>query len=145
MRTALKSGIGFVLLAAITAVLSGCAIDQPLMKIDAKIGVGLSKLEQMDWVKIREKIEPLASSTAPDSVSASLMAAFAKSLSSAQKEDVEAWLKDKNLNRYGDAPETVYAGGTPLFDEVTGETIERFEYIFSKHQELNEIIDQAQK
>ena len=55
-----------------------------------------------------------------------------KDLSKEQKEKIDKWLLDNNLNRYGDKIDIFYAGGTPLFNEVTGESIERFEYILKK-------------
>ncbi len=48
---------------------------------------------------------------------------------------IDQWLANHNLNAYGDAPETVYAGGTPLFDEATGRTISRYDYIKAHHPE----------
>lgn len=48
---------------------------------------------------------------------------------------VDRWLKARNLNPYGDPPDTVYPGGTPLFDERTGEQTDRIEYVFRKHPE----------
>lgn len=64
----------------------------------------------------------------------------AEDLSAEQKAKIEKWLSDNNLNRYGDAMDTYYAGGTPLFDEVTGKSIERFEYILKKHADIFEKI-----
>lgn len=39
----------------------------------------------------------------------------------AEKLSIKRWLEEQEgvLNRYGDAVDTVYAGGTPLFDENT--------------------------
>ena len=42
------------------------------------------------------------------------------------------WLRENNLNQYGDLKGTNYAGGTPLFDEATGETSDRFDYLLEK-------------
>lgn len=42
------------------------------------------------------------------------------------------WLKVKNLNEFGDAPGTVYAGGTPLFNETSGESVDHYQYLKSK-------------
>lgn len=53
-----------------------------------------------------------------------------------QKEKIEKWLTDNSLNRYGDAMDIFYAGGTPLFDEATGKSIERFEYILKNHPDI---------
>ncbi len=54
------------------------------------------------------------------------------------KSRIEAWLKRERRNEYGDPEDTMYAGGTPLFDERTGQTRDRFEYILSRHPELRE-------
>lgn len=48
------------------------------------------------------------------------------------KNKIDKWLEDNNLNRYGDPVNTMYSGGTPLFNEETGERIDRFEYILNK-------------
>ena len=49
---------------------------------------------------------------------------------------IDAWLNRNHLNPYGDAPGTHYTGGTPLYNEHTGERRDRYEYILSKHPEL---------
>jgi hypothetical protein len=49
---------------------------------------------------------------------------------------IEKWIKDKKRNPYGDDPNTMYAGGTPLFDERSGKTKDKYEYILEKHPEL---------
>ena len=49
---------------------------------------------------------------------------------------IDEWLSDKGLNEFGDPPDTVYMGGTPLFNEMTGESIDRYQYILNKHPEL---------
>lgn len=45
-------------------------------------------------------------------------------------------LAARGLNAFGDPPGTMYAGGTPLFDERTGKAISREQYVFSHHPEL---------
>ena len=45
-------------------------------------------------------------------------------------------LAAKGLNPFGDPPDTMYAGGTPLFDEKTGRSIPREQYVFSRHPEM---------
>ncbi|HAM88462.1 MAG: hypothetical protein US83_C0004G0076 [Candidatus Falkowbacteria bacterium GW2011_GWC2_38_22] len=64
----------------------------------------------------------------------------AEDLTTEQKEKIEKWLTDNNLNRYGDAMDTFYTDGTPLFDEVSGKSIERFEYILKKTPDILEKI-----
>ena len=50
-----------------------------------------------------------------------------------EKAKIEKWLVENKLNEYGDPMNTMYAGGTPLFDESTGETTDRYEYIMKKY------------
>lgn len=51
---------------------------------------------------------------------------------------VDEWLKAHNLDKYGNEPGTVYAGGTPLFNEATGESISRLDYVFKNHPEARD-------
>lgn len=46
---------------------------------------------------------------------------------------VDAWLNAQGLDRFGHPEGTMYTGGTPLFDEATGEQKDRLDYIFSRH------------
>jgi len=55
----------------------------------------------------------------------------------ATRRRIDLWLSDRHLNPYGDPPGTEYTGGTPLFNEKTGERKDRYEYILAKHPELN--------
>ena len=50
-----------------------------------------------------------------------------------QKKTIDDRIKKEGLNEFGDPMDTVYMGGTPLFDEMTGETRDRYQYILSKH------------
>lgn len=45
-------------------------------------------------------------------------------------------LAQAGLNRYGDADGTMYMGGTPLFDERTGETTARRTYVAQRRPDL---------
>lgn len=54
-------------------------------------------------------------------------------ISAEEKMEIDLWIKDNNLNQYSDPKDTVYTGGTPLFDEKTGQRIDRYEYILKKH------------
>jgi hypothetical protein len=49
---------------------------------------------------------------------------------------IDRWIKEKGRNSYGDPSDTVYAGGTPLFNEMTGQQKDRYEYILERHPEL---------
>ena len=52
------------------------------------------------------------------------------------KARIDNWIRENNLNRYGDPKGTAYTGGTPLFDMKTGKTTDRYLYILEKHPEL---------
>ena len=50
-----------------------------------------------------------------------------------EKAKIEKWIVDNKLNEYGDSADILYAGGTPLFDEETGERMDRYDYIRMNH------------
>ena len=50
-----------------------------------------------------------------------------------EKTQIDIWIQENDLNQYGDPKDTAYAGGTPLFNEATGETTDRYEYILQRH------------
>lgn len=54
-------------------------------------------------------------------------------LSSEESRKIENWIIKNGLNQFGDPVGTVYAGGTPLIDEKTGRTLDRMDYILTKH------------
>jgi hypothetical protein len=45
-------------------------------------------------------------------------------------------LAAKGLNQFGDPPGTMYPGGTPLFDEKTGRSTPREQYVFAHRPEI---------
>ncbi len=49
---------------------------------------------------------------------------------------VDGQLAARGLNSYGDPQDTNYSGGTPLFDEKTGKSRDRVEYVLSRHPEI---------
>src|ERR1051325_543518 len=49
---------------------------------------------------------------------------------------IDEWIARNGLNSYGDPPDTMYPGGTPLFDERTGVVKDRYQYILDRHPEL---------
>ncbi len=51
---------------------------------------------------------------------------------------MDQWLAQRKLNPFGDPPDTVYSGGSPLFDERTGQTADRLEHVFRKHPQARE-------
>ena len=54
-------------------------------------------------------------------------------INAGEQQLIESWIKKNNLNEYGDPNDTVYIGGTPLFDEATGKKIDKYEYILRSH------------
>lgn len=52
-----------------------------------------------------------------------------------QKRWIDRMIKKKGLNEYGDPKGTMYMGGTPLFNEMTGNRKDRYEYILEKHKD----------
>ncbi len=51
---------------------------------------------------------------------------------------IDEWVRSNGLNPYGDPQGTMYSGGTPLFDESTGLTKDRYQYILEQHPELKD-------
>ena len=79
----------------------------------------------------------------PASIAALLLAAACKpsaqppaAADAAAASCIELWLTQRELNQYGDPMGTLYAGGTPLFDEKTGQTTDRIEHLVRKHPQL---------
>lgn len=48
---------------------------------------------------------------------------------------IDAWLEQNDLNTYGDPIGTMYMGGSPLFDETTGTSTPRLQYLMEKFPE----------
>ena len=70
---------------------------------------------------------------APGAAPAPKPAALAAPTASARAACVDAQLAARHLNQYGDPPGTVYAGGTPLFDERTSVARDRIQYVLDRH------------
>jgi len=52
-----------------------------------------------------------------------------------QAECVEKWLKGHGLDAYGNPEGTMYAGGTPTFDEATGKSVDRWTLVMKNRPE----------
>ena len=52
-----------------------------------------------------------------------------------EKQLIDTWIRENDLNRYGDIKDMVYMGGTPLFDETTVQSIDKYEYILPRHSD----------
>ena len=48
---------------------------------------------------------------------------------------IDAWIKRNNLDTVGNPIGTMYTGGTPLFDENTGMSTDRYVYIINNHRD----------
>ena len=57
-------------------------------------------------------------------------------LNSSQMAYIDNWLTDNGFNEYGDPKGTTYMGGSPLFDEHSGQMVDRYEYVLRSHPEL---------
>jgi len=53
-----------------------------------------------------------------------------------QRACVEAYLETHALDGFGSPRGTMYPGGTPLFDEATGQRLSREEYLVRRHPEV---------
>lgn len=74
--------------------------------------------------------------TAPDaggSEASAGTAAAAGDAPATEEACVDAWLQARNLDTYGNAEGTMYMGGTPLFNERTGERTDRLAFVYKKH------------
>jgi hypothetical protein len=58
---------------------------------------------------------------------------------------VDGWLKNQKLDPYGNPEGTMYAGGTPLFNESTGEMTDRLRYVFERKPEARQACINAAK
>lgn len=112
------------LLAACLFIMSGCSVLVTLDNMAAKL------LSSMDQSISREEIEDSQEEFEAKKKLADLVD-FTE-LTRIQKKAIDEWLKKNSLNRYGDEEETDYTGGTPLMNEETGETKNRFEYILER-------------
>ncbi|KAG6976712.1 hypothetical protein JG688_00001047 [Phytophthora aleatoria] len=74
-----------------------------------------------------------SSASASSSEETMVQSAVQQTLSEGEKKAVDAWIKANGFNQYGDAATRMYTGGTPLFDENTGKTKDRYDYILSHH------------
>ncbi len=101
--------------------LTGCV---SLKKIDSEIGKFLNG-EKNDQ---SQKMQSLKAKEQENS--------DINKLNKDQKERIDLWLLTNGYNRYGDAKDIYYTGGTPLFDEASGETKERYEYIIERHPDI---------
>ena len=122
-----------LVLVVLVFLLSGCVAQDKLRWLDNKIG------------EIIFSDQENKSATEKDTASSTEKGDFQevdfKDLTREQKKKIDEWLKNNGLNRYGDTIGVMYAGGTPLFNEKTGEAIDRFEHILKKIPDMLEKIE----
>ncbi|MBD3248235.1 hypothetical protein GF382_03005 [Candidatus Falkowbacteria bacterium] len=120
--------------------LSGCSFSEKmggLKWLDEKAGQFFEESEResaLDFIERGDKPSEIKEQDDPDEKTG------ANDLTQKQKEEIDAWLERKGFNRYGDAKNAVYTGGTPLFNEETGEMIDRYDYILNKYPDILERI-----
>jgi hypothetical protein len=56
---------------------------------------------------------------------------------------LDRWLAEQKLDAYGSPLGTVYAGGTPAFDETSGTARSRWDYLVEKYPALARTCDGA--
>ena len=78
---------------------------------------------------------PAARPQAPAEKSPGPAAAPALRITAQQTECVEKWLKGHGLDAYGNPQGTMYAGGTPTFDETTGKSVDRWTLVMKNRPE----------
>jgi hypothetical protein len=61
-----------------------------------------------------------------------MQSALSRDVAVDEQARIDAWLEQQQLNEYGDPADTMYAGGSPLFDEKTGKFTERYAHIVDK-------------
>lgn len=111
-------------------VLAGCSSQE----------VKDNTLEKLNWLnqKLDDVFEEEGeitndSSAEEDSVS--------HGLSSEDKREIDKWLEDNDLNRYGDSGGVIYQDGSPLYNRETGEQIDRYDYILERYPDILERIN----
>ncbi len=116
--------------------LSGCQLKKILINWDKKIGETFNEFQENGENSIIELMEE--KSTEKKSTSSEEQI---NGLTKEKKKKIDKWLEKKGLNRYGDDKNAMYLGGTPLFDEKTGEAKDRYDYLLNKFPNLLEIIE----
>jgi hypothetical protein len=127
-----------ILIFFLAFVLTGCqsvGVSDSLKILNDNLGKALNSLDE-NQASSTFNFFSHSSSTAPTEKNST-------ELSNADKQAIDAWLEKKGLNRYGDAKNAVYTGGTPLFDEQTGKSTERYAYIINKFPDILNLIKEG--
>lgn len=70
---------------------------------------------------------------APDGQAGDAAAGGEQGISDEEKAAIDEWIKAHDLNQFGDPKSTMYTGGSPLFDESTGQRVDRYAFIVQRH------------
>jgi hypothetical protein len=143
----LNSKIKIILVLSLIFLVGGCSLKVNDVDIGNKISETVIWSRASDWFagKGRERAREILNKGEEMSENAVNQiygpAETSKKLTAEDKAKIDGWIIGQGLNEYGDPKDIAYAGGTPLFNEVTGETIDKYEYILTKHsgilKELN--------
>jgi hypothetical protein len=131
--TFFKKAAALAFLPLAVFLLSGCQIKNwalDLKKVDEKIG------EVFNDFQAREQGAALNIFSQEKQTTATTTTV----LTEGQKKKIDDWLDEKGLNRYGDDKSAMYKGGTPLYNEETGQAIDRYDYLLSRYPNLLEEI-----
>lgn len=115
--------------------LSGCSsgeVEDKLGWLDNKVGEQLGKMEKTDLSSSATSTEKKKEEASEKEKKQEKEVKSAKDLTEEQKEKIDEWLQKNGYNRYGDSQDAIYTGGTPLFNERTGEKMNRYDYILKK-------------
>ncbi len=124
--------------------LSGClnwqAIDKAVVETNEQLSSQAKDAVDKKVEETKEEIKQKAKEKSYQ-VAEKAFQFVADSLTNEAKRRIDEWLEKNNLNQYGDPQGTMYAGGTPLFDETTRERKDRYQYILEKYPELVEELE----
>jgi hypothetical protein len=136
-----KQTVSILILILITSTLSGCLsikkLDEKVLEQNKKYSDKM-QVEFGDEVKVKQDELKDKAKDAAFNVAEKTIKFIATTLTTAVKQEIDEWLQTNGLNEYGDPVGTSYIGGTPLFDETSGESKDKYEYILEKNPRLIE-------
>lgn len=143
-------GAGYIAsLIFVVLLLSGCTAreaGQNLKNIDKGVGEMLKELQEDQQEAASDPSDEQAQTEEDekeqqDEIQKEQGDIISEDLTRQQKKAIDEWLRANGYNRYGDSRNAIYTGGTPLFDERTGESINRYDYILKKFPNILERIE----
>lgn len=136
-----KKAFLLILLFVVSLILTGCfslkELDQQVIEKNQEFSDTVRENYGDDIEQAKDEMKDKALDATYDIADKSIKF-MAKSITNSIKVEIDKWIKQNGLNQYGDSKDTMYNGGTPLFDEATGETKDKYEYILKNHPELVE-------